>query len=100
MRVGHAIPIATWTVEIDAGEKYSVANTTTHGTARFRASELVEQTLNGRVPTAYDKREDGSRVINQQETVAAREKQQQLKDRFREWIWEDERAGGAARARI
>jgi N12 class adenine-specific DNA methylase len=89
IRVGHAAPIATWTVEIDGGEKYNVANTTTHGTARFRASELVEQALNGRVPTAYDESEDGSRVINQQETVAAREKQQQLKDRFREWIWED-----------
>ena len=89
IRVGHAAPIATWTVEIDGGEKYNVANTTTHGTARFRASELVEQALNGRVPTAYDEHEDGTRVINQQETVAAREKQQQLKDRFREWIWED-----------
>jgi len=89
IRVAHAAPIATWTVEIDGGEKYNVANTTTHGTARFRASELVEQALNGRVPTAYDEQEDGSRIINQQETVAAREKQQQLKDRFREWIWED-----------
>src|SRR5271166_1271411 len=89
IRVGHAAPIATWTVEIDGGEKYNVANTTTHGTARFRASELVEQALNGRVPTAYDQNDDGSRVINQQETVVAREKQQQLKDRFREWIWED-----------
>ncbi len=89
IRVGHAASIATWTVEIDGGEKYNVANTTTHGTARFRAAELVEQALNGRVPTAYDEHEDGSRVINQQETLAAREKQQQLKDRFREWIWED-----------
>ncbi len=89
IRVGHAVPIATWTVEIDGGEKYNVANTTTHGTARFRASELIEQALNGRVPTAYDENPDGTRVINQQETVAAREKQQQLKDRFREWIWED-----------
>ena len=69
--------------------KYSVGNTTTHGTARFRASDLIEQALNGRTPTAYDEHEDGSRVINQQETIAAREKQQQLKDRFREWIWED-----------
>ena len=65
----HAAPIATWTVEIDGGEKYNVANTTTHGTARFRASELVEQALNGRVPTAYDEHEDGTRVINQQETA-------------------------------
>jgi N12 class adenine-specific DNA methylase len=88
-RVGHAVPIATWTVEIDGGEKYNVGNTTTHGTARFRASELVEQALNGRVPTAYDQQPDGSRTINQQETLVAREKQQQIKDRFREWIWED-----------
>ena len=96
VRVGHAVPIATWTVEIDGGEKYSVANTTTHGTARFRASDLIDQALNGRVPTAYDEGEDGARVVNQQETVAAREKQQQLKDRFREWIWED----GARAARL
>ncbi|MEO8595375.1 MAG: DEAD/DEAH box helicase family protein [Candidatus Solibacter sp.] len=89
VRVGHAATIATWTVEIDGAEKYSVGNTTTHGTARFRASDLIDQALNGRVPTAYDEHEDGTRVINQQETVAAREKQQQLKDRFREWVWED-----------
>jgi len=96
VRVAHAAPIATWTVEIDGGEKFSVGNTTTHGTARFRASELIEQALNGRVPTAYDQQPDGSRTINQQETVAAREKQQQLKDRFREWVWED----GARAARL
>jgi len=96
VRVAHAPAIATWTVEIDGGEKFSVANTTTHGTARFRASELIEQALNGRVPTAYDQQPDGSRVINQQETVAAREKQQQLKERFREWVWED----GARAARL
>src|SRR5258707_8073120 len=65
IRVGHAAPIATWTVEIDGGEKYNVANTTTHGTARFRASELVEQALNGRVPTAYDEHEADLRVIHQ-----------------------------------
>ena len=88
-RVGHAAVIAAWTVELEAGDKWCVGNTTTHGTARFRASELIEQALNGRVPTAYDENPDGSRVINQQETIAAREKQQQLKDRFREWVWED-----------
>jgi N12 class adenine-specific DNA methylase len=89
VQVGHAPSIATWTVGIDAAEKWSVGNTTTHGTARFRATDLIEHALNGRVPTAYDEQPDGSRVINQQETIAAREKQQQLKDRFREWVWQD-----------
>jgi N12 class adenine-specific DNA methylase len=76
-------------VELDYGAKHVVNNTTTHGTARFRASELIEQSLNGRTPTAYDEDADGCRTVNQPETIAAREKQQQLKDRFRDWVWED-----------
>ncbi len=97
VKIGYAETIATWTVELDYGAKYVVNNTTTHGTARFRASDLVEQSLNGRTPTAYDEHEDGSRTVNQPETIAAREKQQQLKDRFRDWVWEDrERAARLA----
>ncbi len=88
--VAHAGAIATWTVTLDTYGKSNVSNTTTHGTARFLASDLIEQALNGRVPTAYDELPDKSRVINQQETIAAREKQQQLRDRFSEWIWKDE----------
>jgi N12 class adenine-specific DNA methylase len=88
--VSHVGAIAAWTVAIESYAKSDVSNTTTHGTARFLASDLIEQALNGRVPTAYDEMPDKTRVINQQETIAAREKQQQLKDRFSEWIWQDE----------
>lgn len=97
VKIAHADSIATWTVELDYGAKHVVSNTTTHGTSRFRGSELIEQSLNGRTPTAYDEHADGSRTVNQLETIAAREKQQQLKDRFRDWVWEDrERAGRLA----
>ncbi|MDQ2777103.1 MAG: DEAD/DEAH box helicase family protein [Acidobacteriota bacterium] len=89
VKVGFAESIATWTVETEPSAKYIVNNTTVHGTRRFRASELVEQALNGRTPTAYDEDADGNCVVNQPETIAAREKQQQLKDRFRDWVWED-----------
>lgn len=89
IKVGFAESIATWIVEAEPGAKYVVNNTTVHGTTRFRASELVEQALNGRTPTAYDEDADGNRIVNQPETIAAREKQQQLKDRFRDWVWED-----------
>jgi N12 class adenine-specific DNA methylase len=89
VKIGYAEIIATWTIELDYGARYVVNNTTTHGTARFRASELIEQSLNGRTPTAYDEDADGNRIVNQPETVAAREKQQHLKDRFRDWVWED-----------
>jgi N12 class adenine-specific DNA methylase len=90
VKIGHADAIATWTVNLDTYAKSSVANTTTHGTARFYASDLIEQALNGRVPTAYDEQSDGTRTVNQQETIAGRERQQQIKDRFREWVWRDE----------
>jgi N12 class adenine-specific DNA methylase len=89
IKVGLAESIATWTVEPDYNAKFVVSNTTAHGTSRFRASDLTEQALNGRTPTAYDEDSDGNRIVNQPETIAAREKQQQLKDRFREWIWEN-----------
>jgi N12 class adenine-specific DNA methylase len=97
VKIGYAETIATWAIELDYGAKFVVNNTTTHGTARFRASELIEQSLNGRTPTAYDEDADGNRIVNQPETIAAREKQQQLKDRFRDWVWEDrERAARLA----
>ena len=89
MKVGFAESIATWTIEAEPNAKYIVNNTTVHGTRRFRATELAEQALNGRTPTAYDEDADGNRIVNQPETIAAREKQQQLKDRFRDWVWED-----------
>jgi N12 class adenine-specific DNA methylase len=96
--VSHSGAIATWTVTLDSYAKSSVSNTTTHGTARFSASGLIEDALNGRVPTAYDELPDKTRVINQRETIAAREKQQQLKDKFSEWVWKDEhRAARLAR---
>jgi len=98
VHVAHAGAIAAWTVQLEPGARWHVSNTTAWGTSRFRASELIDQAPNGRTPTAYDEHEDGSRTINQQETIAAREKQQQLKDRFREWIWQDgERASRLAR---
>jgi N12 class adenine-specific DNA methylase len=88
--VSYSGPIAAWTIALEGYAKSAVSNTATHGTSRFSASDLIEQALNGRVPTACDEMPDKSRVINQPETIAARERQQQLKDRFSEWIWQDE----------
>lgn len=88
--VKHAGAIATWTLSLDISARNSVTNTTTHGTARAKASDLIEDALNGRTPTIYDQLDRDTRVINQQETIAAREAQQKLQSRFSEWIWLDE----------
>ena len=91
--VSHAESIASWTVELGYTAKYAAANTTTYGMARFTASTLIEQALNNRTPTAYDEvtGPDGEKrlVVNQNETLAARERQQELKDKFQKWIWQD-----------
>ncbi len=63
-----------------------------------RATDLIEQSLNGRTPTAYDEDADGNRTVNQQETIAASEKQQQLKDRFRRLGLGESRTSRAAGA--
>jgi N12 class adenine-specific DNA methylase len=88
--VTHSGAIATWALGVESYAKTSVSNTTTHGTARALATDLIEDALNGRTPTIYDQIDKDTRVVNQQETLAAREAQKKLKDRFSEWIWQDE----------
>ncbi len=90
VNVSHSGAIATWALTLESYAKSSVSNTTTHSTARALASDLIEDALNGRTPTIYDQIDRDTRVVNQQETLAAREAQQKLKDRFSEWIWQDE----------
>jgi N12 class adenine-specific DNA methylase len=87
--VGHAGEIAAWSVRLDYIAAHAVSNTTTHGTKRMTASDLIEDALNMRTPTIYDTLPDDTRIVNQTETIAAREVQQKLKDRFAKWIWED-----------
>src|SRR5205085_3749022 len=88
--ISHANEIAAWSVKLDFFAAHKVSNTTTYGTKRMAASDLIEDALNMRVPTIYDILPDETRVINQTETIAAREAQQKLKDRFAaKWIWED-----------
>lgn len=70
----------------------SVTVTETFGTSRKTAYEIFEDTLNSRATTVYDPKEEGSQikyVVNQKETLLAREKQDQIKQAFRNWIFEE-----------
>jgi N12 class adenine-specific DNA methylase len=88
--VSHAPQLGLWVVRGGYGVRFSVANTTEWGTDRRGAIELIEDALNLRVPTVYDHDPDKDRdVINGPATEAARDKQEKLKERFKQWIWED-----------
>lgn len=88
--VRYAEVLATWSVEPRGSMgQDTVANTETWGTRRFSGHALLRDALNLKTPTVYDKDEHGVAFVNQEETIAAREKQQNLKDEFRRWVWQD-----------
>ena len=66
--------------------------TETYGTRRTNAYKILEDTLNLRDSRVYDTiEEDGKekRVLNQNETTLAQQKQQAIKDAFAGWVWKD-----------
>ncbi len=80
-----------WFVENKPLDNTSVAATKTYGTSRMDAYTIFESTLNLRTVTVRDRIEDGGGKhhyeTNQKETMLAREKQNQLKEAFRDWIF-------------
>lgn len=65
----------------------------TYGTERANAFKILEDTLNLRDVRIYDTKTDADgnerRVLNSKETTLAQQKQQAIKDAFRDWIWRD-----------
>ena len=74
---------------------HDIAAYTTFGTRRANAYEILQDTLNLRDVRVYDLVTDPDgkerRVLNSKETTLAQQKQQALKDAFRDWIWKDAR---------
>ena len=70
-----------------------VAAYTTYGTDRANAYRILEDSLNLRDVRIYDTvvDEDGKekRVLNPKQTTLAQQKQQALKDAFKDWIFRD-----------
>ena len=90
--VAHLKKDAVWSLEADYAAKASVAATSEFGTARANGTWLLDLALNMKTPTIYDTIDHGDReerVVNQEATMAAREKQKLIKERFRSWVFAD-----------
>ena len=90
--VAHLKKDAVWSMEADYSATQSVAATSDFGTQRGNGTHLLELALNMKSPTIYDVIDVGDseqRVVNQEETMAAREKQKLIKERFRSWVFSD-----------
>ncbi|MDY3551378.1 hypothetical protein R5W24_000454 [Gemmata sp. JC717] len=92
VKISHLPRDALWCVEPDYRAQNSVAATADYGTSRINGTALLEQALNLKTPVIYDTvYENGNetRVMNPTETLAAKEKQRQIKEKFRAWIFAD-----------
>ncbi|MFL5330500.1 MAG: DEAD/DEAH box helicase family protein [Gemmataceae bacterium] len=92
IQIGHISQDAIWSVVGNMDAERSVSATSEFGTARMNGVKLLELALNMKTPVIYDTIDHGDReekVVNQEETLAAREKQKLIKERFREWIFSE-----------
>ena len=83
-----------WFIEGKRLDSHSIAATETYGTKRIDAYSIFEETLNLRTVTVRDRIDDGDGKyhyeVNKKETMLAREKQNQMKEAFKSWIFKDQ----------
>jgi N12 class adenine-specific DNA methylase len=89
--VGHLSKDAVWSVQGNWSAERAVTVTTDYGTPRANGIGLLDLALNMKTPTIYDPDPSDSdkRVVNQEATLAAKEKQRAIKEQFKSWIFSD-----------
>jgi N12 class adenine-specific DNA methylase len=90
--VAHLAKDAVWTLDARYDAEASVAATAEYGTPRANGTWLFDLALNMKTPVIYDTISHGDReerVVNAEETLAAREKQKLIRERFRNWVFSD-----------
>lgn len=91
IQVAHLKKDAVWCLDCGYSAEHSVAATAEYGTPRANGTWLLELALNMKTPTVYDPdpADSEKRVVNQEQTLAAREKQKLIKEKFKGWIFSD-----------
>ena len=92
--VNYSTYTAEWNIKNKSAVSYNnIAAYMTYGTERANAYKILDDTLNLRDVRIYDTKYDADgkerRVLNSKETTLAQQKQQAIKDAFRDWIWKD-----------
>ena len=89
--VAHMAKDAVWSVEGDYSAERSVAVTSDYGTSRASGLWLLGLALNMKTPVIYDPvpGDPDKRMVNQEETLKAKEKQKAIKEQFRSWVFAD-----------
>lgn len=78
--------LAGWSVSTT---RYDYAKEREIGTDEVNVSRLLTATMNGKSIRVTRKAADGKRVVNTEATLAARERQEAVREAFREWLWKE-----------
>ncbi len=78
----------SWQISGKDRDFSNILSERTYGTKRINAYYLFESCLNLKDARVYDM-VDGKRVINQNETVLANNKQKEIREAFKNWIFKD-----------
>ncbi|MFL5340172.1 MAG: DEAD/DEAH box helicase family protein, partial [Gemmataceae bacterium] len=91
IQVSHLKKDAVWSLEAGYSAEQSVAAKSDYGTPRANGAWLLELALNMKTPVIYDPdpADPDKRVVNHEATLAAREKQKAIKEKFRGWVFTD-----------
>lgn len=93
MQLHYSPYTSEWSIENKSYDNTNIKAYRTYGTDRINAYRIIEETLNLKDVRIFDYVEDefGKRkpVLNKKETTIALQKQELIKESFREWIWKD-----------
>jgi len=99
-KVRHTVQVAAWSLDLSRYDGVAAA-TSAWGTVRRNAGLLLSDALNSSLPQIYDTiivNDAETRVLNEKETEAAKEKLARIKQAFEQWVWTDaDRADRIAR---
>lgn len=92
--IQHNPATAKWNVMNKSLDKDNIKSNTAYGTSRKSGYSIFEDSLNMTDTTVYDpvynpEKDKTEYVINHDETLLARQKQELIENAFREWIFKD-----------
>ena len=92
MDVLYSASTGQWNVTFKHADAGNIKAVTTYGTKRVNAYQIFEHTLNQKEVRIFDtviEDEKEKPVLNPRKTAIAQDRQELMKSRFAEWVWQD-----------
>ena len=92
IKISYSPTTSTWNISNKTKDVGNVRANTTYGTRDMNAYKIIEETLNlktVKVHTLVEENGQTRTVLDPEATALAQQKQEEIKERFREWIFKE-----------